>query len=50
MNFIYDILLNFNNEYYEFYDWNNDDKLTHIRKMPIFKISDDALKNIIYNE
>ena len=25
MNFIYDILLNFNNEYYEFYDWNNDD-------------------------
>jgi len=50
MNYIYDILLNFNNEYYEFYDWNNDDKLTHIRKIPIFKISDEALKNIIYNE
>lgn len=50
MNYIYDILLNFNNEYYEFYDWNADDKLTHIRKIPIFKISDEALKNIIYNE
>jgi hypothetical protein len=50
MNYIYDILLNFNNEYYEFYDWNNEDKLTHIRKIPIFKVSDDVLKNIIMNE
>ncbi len=50
MNYIYDILLNFNNEYYEFYDWNNEDKLTHIRKIPIFKVSDEVLKDIIYNE
>lgn len=50
MNYIYDILLNFNNEYYEFYDWNNDDKLTHIRKIPIFKVNDEVLKNIIFNE
>lgn len=50
MNYIYDVLLNFNNEYYEFYDWNNDDKLTHIRKIPIFKVTDEVLKNIIFNE
>ena len=50
MNYIYDVLLNFNNEYYEFYDWNNDDKLTHIRKIPIFKVSDEVLKNIIFHE
>ncbi len=50
MNYIYDVLLNFNNEYYEFYDWNNDDKLTHIRKIPIFKVTDEVLKNIIFHE
>ncbi len=48
MNYIYDILVNFNRYPYDFYDWNNNDPIEHIRKMPLFKISSDKfleLKN-----
>lgn len=48
MNYIYDILVNFNEFPYDFYDWNNDDPIEHIRKIPLFKISSDKfleLKN-----
>ena len=38
MTYIYDILLNFNEEYYEFYDWNKEDTIVHIKKIPIYKI------------
>ena len=34
MNYIYDILLNFKNKLYDFYDWNINDDITHIRKIP----------------
>ncbi len=46
MTYIYDILLNFQNEYYDFFEWNVNDKITHIKKTPVFKISDDDLLNI----
>ena len=49
MNYIYDILLNFKDEYYDFYDWNKNDNIIHIRKIPIFKISTDDLFNIKNN-
>ena len=39
MNYIYDILLNFNDIYYDFYEWNISDNIEHIRKIPLFKIS-----------
>jgi len=39
MNYIYDILINFNYELFDFYDWNKDDNIIHIRKIPIFKIN-----------
>lgn len=48
MNYIYDILVNFNEFPYDFYDWNHDDPIEHIRKMPLFKVSSDKfleLKN-----
>ncbi|MBP3765891.1 MAG: hypothetical protein J6G98_01750 [Bacilli bacterium] len=50
MNYIYDIILNFNNYYYEFYDWNKSDKITEIRKIPIFKVSTNTLNDLKYNE
>lgn len=50
MNFIYDILLNFNKEYYEFYEWNLDDDICHIRKMPIFKLTTKQLTDMFNNE
>lgn len=50
MNYIYDIYLNFNEYLYDFFDWNKNDKLTHIKTIPIFKISEEKIKTIInYN-
>ncbi|MCI9084154.1 MAG: DUF3603 family protein [Bacilli bacterium] len=46
MNYIYDILLNFQKEFYEFYEWDNNDEIIHIRKIPFFRISSRDLKNI----
>ena len=31
MNYIYDILANFNNIYYDFFDWNESDNIIHIK-------------------
>ena len=50
MNYVYDILLNFHFTYFDFYDWNVEDKFSHIRRIPIFKISSKKLKDIIYND
>lgn len=46
MHFIYDLLLNFNDELYDFYEWYSKDKVYNIRKIPIFKISTRDLYNI----
>lgn len=48
MNYIYDILLNFHKEDYDFFDWNVDDNIIHIRKTPIFRVSTDMLYKIIH--
>ena len=44
MNFIYDILVNFNDDLYDFYEWNLGDNVTHIRKIPLFKVSTETLE------
>lgn len=49
MNYIYDILLNYNTKYFDFFDWNLDDKLYHIRKIPIYNISTKKMNDIINN-
>lgn len=49
MNYIYDILLNFQKEYYEFYEWNKNDNIYHMRKIPIIKINDKQLIEIKNN-
>lgn len=46
MNYIYDILVNFNSELYDFYEWNTSDNVTHIRKIPLFRISSEKLEKI----
>lgn len=50
MNYTYDILANFNENYYEFYDWNNKDELTHIKKLPIIKVERNFLNDIKNND
>lgn len=50
MNHIYDILLNFNETLYDFYEWNVTDDIQHIKKIPIFKISSKSLQEIKEND
>ena len=47
MNYIYDILLNFNNIPYDIFEWNKDDKILHIRKIPLIKLSTFDLFNLV---
>lgn len=49
MNYIYNIYLNFNNEYYDFYEWKDDDNICHINKIPIVRVNTNDLKNILSN-
>lgn len=50
MNYIYDVILNFNEELYEFYDWNKDDELLHIRKMPVIRVDDIFISDLRRNK
>lgn len=47
MEYIYDILLNFKKEYIDFFDWNTCDDIIHIRKIPIIKVDDKTLFNLV---
>ena len=49
MNYIYDILLNFNDNYFDFYDWNKSDNITEVKKIPIFKITSEDMYKIKNN-
>ena len=49
MKNIYDILVNFKKIPYEFYEWNKEDDVKHVKKMPSIKVSDSALYDIFYN-
>jgi len=50
MNYIYDILVNFNETLYDFYDWNSNDDIKHIRKIPIFRIKSTDFYDIKNNK
>ena len=47
MNYIYDIYLNLNETLYDFFDWNKNDKLIHMKKIPIIKVNEDVIKLFI---
>ena len=40
MKYIYDIVLNFHENYYEFYEWKRKDKVKNIAKIPVYRVSD----------
>lgn len=50
MNYIYDIVLNFQDNYYQFYEWNRSDKIKNISKIPVYKVNDEDLLNLKYNQ
>ena len=47
MVYIYDILLNFNKNLYEYYEWEKKDNIVHIKKIPIFKVTSNVLNDIL---
>ena len=49
MNYIYNIYLNFNKIYYDFYEWDDNDNVLNVKKIPIVKINNNDFKNIITN-
>ena len=49
MNYIYDIVLNFNSIYYEFFEWRKKDKLLNVKKIPLFKVNSSLLNCLKYN-
>jgi len=47
MNYHYDILLNFNSRLYDVFEWERKDVITHIRKIPFFKVERQQLYEIL---
>lgn len=50
MNYIFDIVLNFHKNYYNFFEWNRTDKIKNIYKISIYRISDNDLIDLKYNQ
>ena len=45
MNYFYDLLINLNDdEAFKFYEWNKNDNIIHLKKIPVFKITNKDLK------
>ena len=42
MNYIYDIVLNFNKEYYNFFEWNKRDNIVNVKKIPLIFVYNDT--------
>lgn len=50
MTYVYDILLNYSDVLYDFYEWEKKDNVLHIKKIPVFKVEDKIINDIIdYN-
>lgn len=49
MNFIYDIVLNFNKNYYNFFEWNKKDNIISIKKIPLFLVDNNTFKIMKYD-
>ena len=49
MNFIYDIVLNFNKDYYNFFEWDKKDSIVNIKKIPLFIVSNEVFSSMKYD-
>lgn len=47
MIYAYDLLVNESNLIHDFYDWMEKDKLLHIRRIPLFKVSDKTYIDLL---
>ena len=48
MSYVYDLVLNFNGDLMDFYEWKKDDSLCHIKRINIIKV-DSNTYNDFYN-
>lgn len=47
---VYDILLNFNKELIQFYEWEDNDNIKCIRKIPLIKVNASFINDILINK
>lgn len=50
MNYIYDVALNFQDKYYEFFEWSKNDKIISVKKIPIICVNDENFISFKYND
>ena len=50
MDYIYDIVLNFQSNYYDFFEWKSTDKVINIKKIPVYIVNNEDYLNLKYNE
>lgn len=49
MKYVYNIKVNFNYNYIDFYEWNESDKISTIHNIPIIKVSKQKYKKLLMN-
>ena len=47
MNYIYDVVLNFQDELIEFYEWSSEDTIDHIKRIPVFRVTSQNLNDLV---
>jgi len=48
MNYYYDVLLNFDMEHlWNFYEWEENDIFTHVRKIPLYRVDYETMKDFL---
>ena len=50
MDYIYDIVLNFQTNYYDFFEWKSTDKVINIKKILVYLVNNEDYLNLKYNE
>lgn len=50
MNYIYDIVLNFNKDYFCFYEWSKKDSIINVKKIPLFVVDNDTFTMMKYDK
>lgn len=48
MNIVYDLFLNFEEIAFDFFEWNKQDTIDHIKKIPLFRVSTKTLQDFVY--
>lgn len=49
MKYAYDVVLDFNDEFYNFYEWDTSDTITYVKKIPIYKVTNDIINDFKTN-